>query len=80
VLLNAKIVGNGGTQQEFAVFRVLNAPNAMGHILLITIITLHGIVKLTINLILLDLKLKRVNHAHTHSSVVIVRVLMVLTL
>jgi len=32
VLLNAKIVGNRGTLQEFAIFKILNAPNAMGHI------------------------------------------------
>jgi len=63
-----------------AIFKVLNAPNAMGHILLTTIMTLYSIVKLMINLTLLDLKLRRVNYAHTHSSVLIVRVLMVLTL
>jgi len=80
VLLNAKIVGNGGIWQEFAIFKVLNAPNAMGCILLTTIMTLHGVVKLIINLTLLDLKLRKANHAHTHSSVLIVRVLMVLTL
>jgi len=78
VLLNAKIVGNRGIWQEFAVFKVQNTPNAMDHILLIIIVTLHGVVK--INLTLLDLKPRRANHAHTYSSVLIVRVLMLLTL
>jgi len=80
VLLNAKIVGNGGIQQEFAVFKVQNAPNAMDCILLIIIMTLHGVVKLTVNLTLLDLKPRRASHACTHLSVLIVRVLMLLTL
>jgi len=52
----------------------------MDCILLTTIVTLHDVVKLTINLTLLDLKLRKMNHARTHSSVLIVRVLMVLTL
>ena len=55
-------------------------PNAMDHILLTTIVPLHDVVKLTINLTLLDLKLRKTNHARTHSSVLIVRVLMMLTL
>jgi len=80
MLLNAKIVGNRSIWEEFAVFKVLNVPNAMGRILLITIVTLHGVVKLMINLTLLNLKPRRANHAHTHSSLLIVRVLMVLTL
>ena len=61
-------------------FKTQNVPNVMGLILLTIIVTLHSVVKLTINSTLLDWKPRRVNHAHIRSSISTVRVLMVLIL
>ena len=52
----------------------------MDLILLTIIMTLHGVVKLTINSTLPDWKPRKANHAHICSSVSTVRVLMILTL
>ena len=54
MFLSAKIAGNGDTQQGSVKFKTQNVPNVISLILLTIIMTLHGVVKLTINSTLPD--------------------------
>jgi len=69
---NVKTVGNGDIPLFLVEFRVLNVSNVMAHTSMKIIVNSVGVTKPIKKQTHHTLKLKKMNHVHTHSSVQIV--------